>query len=137
MDSVISVLVPGLMAAGAAALAWYLTRVRSEVVIARQREQMARRAAQADLERKIAEERKRAAEESARREALSEFLSELGVEERYHPRRTWGQSERRDAVVLQERLCFRSLPVSGWSEQVMSIDGAVAVMQQLPRSASC
>jgi uncharacterized protein YecT (DUF1311 family) len=91
-----------------------------EVRWARRREAEAERAARLRVERQVAEERMHAATEAARRQALDEFLSQLHAEERAWLKKRDTDRERRRSVVVEERLCFRNLPVSNWNRQELT-----------------
>lgn len=113
---------------GLGTLAWYLGRVQMEVRWARRREADADRAARLRVERRVAEERMHAATEAAKRQALDEFLSDLHAEERAWLRQQELGPARRRAVVVEERLCFRNLPVSNWSQQELTFYTSTAPM---------
>jgi hypothetical protein len=66
--------------------------------------------------------RMRAAVEAARRDALDGFLKEIHVEERSHFRESKSMFSARRHLVLQERLCFRDIPLSNWVEREMVIE---------------
>ncbi len=61
-----------------------------------------------------------AATEAARRQALDEFLSQLHAEERAWLKKRETERERRRSVVVEERLCFRNLPISNWNQQELT-----------------
>ena len=63
-----------------------------------------------------------AAEERAHRHALDAFLSELKVEQRHYTRENRLLLHNRRSVILQERMCFRNLPLSDWIEHEIAID---------------
>jgi hypothetical protein len=105
---------------GLGAIVWCLGRVRREARLALRREAEARHNARLLLERRVAEERVRAAEQAARRKALDEFLSDIRAEERAYLRRRELGGHRTRTVVVEERLCFRNVPVSSWSRQELT-----------------
>jgi Flp pilus assembly protein TadB len=106
--------------AGLGAIAWYLDRVRRQARLALRHEAEAEHNTHLRLQQRVAEERVRAAEQSARRKAMDEFLSDIHAEERaYLRQRELGGSRTRSAVV-EERLYFRNLPVSNWSQQELT-----------------
>ena len=53
---------------------------------------------------------------SSQRLALDNFLNELKVEQRHYTRENRLLLHNRSSVVLQERMCFRNLPLSDWIE---------------------
>jgi hypothetical protein len=72
--------------------------------------------------RAATEEQLRVAVEAARRDALDEFLRDIRVEERSYFRETKSMFSARRHMVLQERLCFRDIPLSNWVEREMLIE---------------
>jgi hypothetical protein len=124
---------------GLGAIAWYLGRVQMEARWARRREAEAERNARLQLEQKVTAERMRAAEEAARRKAMDQFLSEIRTEERaYLRQREVGASLTR-SVVVEERLYFRNVPVSNWTQQELTFytaSGEFDVSKMLPRGAA-
>ena len=124
---------------GLGAITWYLGRVQMEARWARRREAEAERNARLQLEQEVAAERMRATEEAARRKAMDRFLSEIHTEERaYLRQREVGDSLTR-SVVVEERLYFRNLPVSNWTQQELTFytaSGGFDVSKLLPREAA-
>src|SRR5437879_8652905 len=62
------------------------------------------------------------AEESAKRQALDQFLSEMRVEERHYVREHKMLFMHRKSLVLQERIFFRNIPLSNWVEHEMVVE---------------
>lgn len=120
MGPVESALTITVLLLGLGTLAWYLGRVQTDVRWARRREAEAGRTARLRVERQVAEERMHAATEAARRQALDEFLSQLRAEERAWLKKRDTGRERRRSVVVEERLCFRNLPISNWNQQELT-----------------
>jgi hypothetical protein len=106
--------------AGVGAIAWYLGRVRQQARLALRHEAEAEHNTHLRLQERVAEERVRAAEQAARRKAMDEFLSDIHAEERAYPRRRELGGSRTRSVVVEERLYFRNLPVSNWSQQELT-----------------
>jgi len=124
---------------GLGAIAWYLGRVQMEARWARRREAEAERNARLRLEQEVAAERMRAAGEAARREAMDQFLSEIRTEERAYLRRRQVGASLTRSVVVEERLYFRNLPVSNWTQQELTfytVSGGFDVSKMLPRGAA-
>src|SRR5512140_2191219 len=121
---------------GLGVIAWYLGRTQMEARWARRHEAEAERNARLLLEREVAAERMRAAEEAARRKAMDRFLSDIHTEERaYLRRREVGASLTR-SVVVEERLYLRNVPVSNWTQQELTFytaSGGLDVSTLLPR----
>ena len=64
----------------------------------------------------------KAAEETARRQALETFLGELRVEQRHYTRENRMLLQNRKSLVLQERMYFRNIPLSDWIEHEIAMD---------------
>jgi hypothetical protein len=64
----------------------------------------------------------RAAEETARRQSLDTFLSEITVERRHYTRENRLLMHNRRCLVLQERIYFRNIPLSDWIEHEVVMD---------------
>jgi flagellar biosynthesis regulator FlaF len=103
-------LMPLAVAAGASIVTGFLMRARAEVDSARQRQLLAEARTLLGAAQRILEDRVEAAEASARRKALDEFLADVRIEERRYPR------ERRPSVIVLERVCFRNIPLTPWFE---------------------
>jgi hypothetical protein len=129
METVLWLLLPGIVAICSGLLAWFVMQSRMEVKLAEQRESLAEARGSLDAERAALESSLdtalRAAEETAKREALETFLSELKVEQRHYTRENRLLMHNRKSLVLQERMYFRNLPLSDWIEhEIMLDDGA-------------
>ncbi len=138
MDALLWILVPGLSGVASAVLAWFVMQSRMEVKLAEERERLA------DQREHIAETRgelnaekaglestlqtvMRAAEETARRQALETFLGELRVEQRHYSREDRGLTRSRKSLVLQERMYFRGIPLSEWIEHEIVMEAGADV----------
>lgn len=129
MESLLWILLPGFVALASGLLAWFIMQSRMEVKLAEQRERLAadrgsleaeKTAMKASLETAL-----RAAEETARRQSLDVFLSEIKVERRHYTRENRLLMHNRRSLILQERIYFRNLPLSDWIEhEVVMEDGA-------------
>src|SRR6185295_12658976 len=129
MDVLIWILLPGFTALFAGLLAWFIMQSRMEVALALQRETMAESRGALDAERTALDASlptaMRAAEETAKREALENFLGELRVEQRHYTRENRMLMHNRKSLVLQERMYFRNIPLSDWVEHEVTMeDGA-------------
>jgi hypothetical protein len=116
MDALLWILLPGFVAVGSALLAWFIMQSRMEVAIAREREQAAEARGALEAEKRSMEIAIQGAEESAKRKALEEFLSEMRVEERHYVREHKLLFMHRKSLVMQERIFFRNIPLSNWIE---------------------
>jgi hypothetical protein len=113
-------MLPGFVAVASGLLAWLVAQSRMEVKLAETRESPAveRGAIQAERDARETSLRTalRAAEESAKRQAFDNFLSELKVEQRHYRRENRLLTRNRKSLVLQERMYFRNIPLSDWIE---------------------
>src|SRR5579862_329407 len=116
MDAILWILLPGFVAVGSGLLAFYIMQSRMEVALAREREAMAQARGTLAAERNSLEKSLHSAQESARREALDEFLAEVHVEQRHYVRNNKQMFQNRRALVLEERIFFRNIPLSNWIE---------------------
>lgn len=121
------------------AIAWYVGRLQTEARWARRRKPELSLGVRLQLERKLTDARQRAAEEAARRRSMDEFLSQLKMEERaFLRKRQFGGAQQR-SVVIEERLCLGSLPVSNWDRQELTFytaSGTADSAKLLPRPAA-
>lgn len=116
MDAILWILLPGFVAVGSGLLAFYIMQSKMDVALAREREAMAQARGTMDAEKNSLEQALRSAKESARREALDEFLADVHVEQRHYVRDNKLLFQNRKALVLQERIFFRNIPLSNWIE---------------------
>lgn len=129
MEALLWVLLPGFAAIGTGVLAWFVMQSRMEVALAQQREQLAETRGALDAERSALESSLttalKAAEATAKHEALQNFLGELRVEQRHYTRESRLLMHNRKSLVLQERMYFRNIPLSDWIEHEIAVeDGA-------------
>ncbi len=116
MDALLWILLPGFVAVGSGLLAFYIMQSRMEVALAREREAMAQARGTLEAEKNSLEQALNGARESARREALDNFLADVHVEQRHYVRENKLLFQNRKALVLQERIFFRNIPLSNWIE---------------------
>jgi hypothetical protein len=114
MDAILWILLPGFVAVGSGLLAFYIMQSRMEVALAREREAMAQARGTMEAEKNSLEQALRGAKESARREALDDFLADVHVEQRHYVKDNKLLFQNRKALVLQERIFFRNIPLSNW-----------------------
>ncbi len=129
METLLWILLPGFVALASGLLSWFVMQSRMEVKLAEQREMLATERGALDAEkvgvRMSVENAVRAAEESARREALDSFLDELTIEQRHYTRENRMLLHNRKTLVLQERMYFRNIPLSDWIEhEILMEEGA-------------
>ncbi len=136
LDAFIWVLLPVFVAAGSALLSYYLMQARMEVALAKERESLAEANALLNSNKVTLEERVRATEEATRRKALDDFMQEFRVEERHYFRENRSIASQKKAMILQERLYFRNIPLSNWVEHEMVVEDNVPEVEQLARGRS-
>ncbi|MDX2179316.1 MAG: hypothetical protein SFV18_06965 [Bryobacteraceae bacterium] len=107
---------PLFVAVGSALLTYALMQERIEAAVAKERERTIEAQAKLAAHGEVSEERIRAAQELARRQSLDDFFAGLHVEERRYPRSAKSLFTERKSIVVQERLWFRNIPLSGWVE---------------------
>jgi hypothetical protein len=117
VPQIVWIVMPILIATGAALVTAALMQARAEVAISRQREMLAEARALLATQHRTVEERVRAVEEATRRKALDEFMADLHVEERQYQRDAPSLLSRRKSLVVRERLCFRNVPLTSWVER--------------------
>ncbi|MBZ5576029.1 MAG: hypothetical protein LAP40_05660 [Acidobacteriia bacterium] len=120
------ILLPGFVAVSSGLLAWFVMQSRMEVALAQERESLAQSRGAIDAERTALEAQLgtaiRAAEESAKRVALDNFLDELRVEQRHYTRENRLLLQTRKSLVIQERMYFRNIPLSDWIEHEITLE---------------
>ena len=136
LDAMIWVLLPVLVAAGSALLSFYIMQARMEVAVAKERESLAEANAVINSNKITLEERTKATEEATRRRALDDFMQEFRVEERHYFRENKTASSQKKAMILQERLYFRNIPLSNWIEHEMIVEDNAPEIEQLARGRS-
>jgi hypothetical protein len=122
MTALLWILLPLIVAAGSALLSFYIMQAKLEVAVAKEREQMAEVSAALKHQEKMSEERVRAAEEATLRRAFDQFLADFRVEERHYMRENKSVFANRKSLILQERLYFRTVPLSNWIEHEMVVE---------------
>ncbi len=122
MEALLWLFLPLFTATGSALLAFLIMQARLEVAVAKEREALAQAQAVLRSQERLADEKVRAAEEETRRKALDEFLADLRVEERHYIKESKSLFMSRKAMVLQERLFFRNLPLSNWVSHEFTVE---------------
>jgi hypothetical protein len=122
MDAIVWLFLPLFTATGSALIAFLIMQARIEVAVAKEREALAEVQAALQSQERLASERIHAAEEETRRKALDEFLADLRVEERHYIKESRSLFTSRKAMVLQERLFFRNLPLSDWVSRELTVE---------------
>jgi hypothetical protein len=112
-------------AMAAASITWLVMRSRQQVLLAKQREDLAALRATLTAEKQALENSLKTAEEATRRRAMDEFLADIRVEERHYTREHRILFMTRKLLVRQERIFFRNIPLSSWIEQELPIEEGV------------
>lgn len=136
LDAVIWVMLPVFVAAGSSLLSFYIMQARMEVALAKERESLAEANAIINSNKITLEERIRAAEEATRRKALDDFMQEFHVQERHYFRENKSAAAQTKAMVLQERLYFRNIPLSNWVEHEMIVEDSTPDVKQIAKARS-
>jgi hypothetical protein len=114
-------------------LVYFVMRSSTDVLLARQREKLAAANAALGAQKDAMADSVRSAKETARREAMDDFLADIRIEERHYVREHKALFLTRKSVVRQERIFFRNLPLSNWIEQEMPFEEG-ADIDQLART---
>jgi hypothetical protein len=122
MSPVIWVAWTALCVIGAGGLVFFLMQSRMELLLSKQREELAALRATLETRQEFMQGSIKQAEEATRRQALDEFLAEIRVEERSYVREHKAFFLTRKSLVRQERIFFRNIPLSNWIEQEMPIE---------------
>lgn len=122
-------------AAGSGALVYFVMHSRMEVLLSRQREELAAAKAELRAQKDGLDNSFRMVEESARRKALDEFLAEVRVEERHYVREQKTMFLTRKSMIREERIYFRNIPLSSWVEHEMPFEEG-ADMEKLAQGAT-
>src|ERR1700680_391826 len=136
VDALLWILLPLFIAAGSALLSYYIMQARMDVAIARERETLAETRAEVRTQKNTMEERVKATEQEARRRALDDFMQDFRVEERHYFRENKSIAAQTKAMILQERLFFRNIPLSNWVEHEMIVEDNAPETEQLARGRS-
>src|SRR5580700_1460809 len=114
-------------------LVYFVMQSHMETLLAKQREELAAANATLGAQKESMAESLRAAQDSARRQAMDDFIADIRIEERHYVREHKAFFLTRKAVVRQERIFFRNLPLSNWIEHEMPYEEG-ADIEQLART---
>jgi hypothetical protein len=135
MENLLWVLLPGFVAIATGLLVWFIMESRMEVKLAQERQMIAEERGSVDAQRAALdatlEPSIRAAQETARREAMENFLGELRVEQRHYTKENRLLTHSRRSLILQERMYFRNIPLSDWIEHEISLDEGTDVQRMV------
>jgi len=121
-DALIWMLLPVFVAAGSSLLSFFIMQARMEVAVAREREVIAQVRAQLSAQKEVMEERVHRTQEETSRRCFDTFLADFRVEERHYTKESKSLFVNKKAMVLQERLFFRNIPLSNWVEHEMTLE---------------
>ena len=110
-------------------LVYFVTQSNADVQLAKQREELAAARATLAAQKEAMVDSLHSAHESARRQALDDFMADIRVEERHYVREHKALFLTRKSVVRQERIFFRNLPLSNWVEQEMPYEEGADIDQ--------
>ncbi len=128
MPDLLLIALPFVAALGSGVLSFIVAQARMEATATREREGLIETRAQLLQQQKTMEEKIRTAEAEARCKAFDEFLADVRVEERHYVRQMDSPTEQRKRLVLQERVCFRNIPLSQWIERELRFEQQVTGM---------
>ena len=117
MPEALWIALPFVAALGSGVLSFIVARGRMRVKLARRCKELDQERMELLLQVKAAREKAQTAELEAGRKVLDEVLSEIRLEERHFLREAGSGFERREHLVLQERICFRDTPLTHWIER--------------------
>ena len=123
MNEVLWIGLPFVVALGSGILVYIVGQAHNAAMLARERETLAEARSQLIHQQKAMEDRVRATQAEARRQALDDFLADVRVEERHYLREIGPPLDRRKNLVQQERVCFRNIPLSQWTERELPYEG--------------
>jgi len=133
MPEALWIALPFTAALGAGVLSFIVARAWMQASVARNREELVEARAQLTQQQKILEERVRATRAEARRQAFDDFLKDVRIEERHYLREVSSREERRKCLVLQERVCFRNIPLSQWTERELPFGREISLEELRPQ----
>lgn len=112
-------------AVGTGLLVYFIMQSHTELVMSKQREELAATKATLAAQKEVLESTLKNAEETARSKAMDAFLAEIRIEERHYTREHKVLFMSRKMLVRQERIFFRNIPLSNWVENEMPIEEGV------------
>jgi hypothetical protein len=122
MNALLWVAWSALCVLGTGGLVYFLMHSLMEVLLSKQREELAGLRATLEARKEFMDGSLRNAEESSRRQALDDFLAEIRVEERSYIRQHKAFFLSKKSLIRQERIFFRNIPLSNWIEQEMTFE---------------
>ena len=130
LDELLWIILPFFVAIGTSVLVWMVMEARMTSAVAKERAIAAEARSQLESHERAFAEKSRAIEENAKRQALDEFYREIRVEERRYLRKNMAGLGG-DVLIVQERISFRGLPLTAWTNHVIEA-GSGEEIEQLP-----
>lgn len=122
MDAIVWMFLPAFVAVGSAMLSYYIMQARMELAISKEKETVTQVRTQLTSQQQLMEEKMRTVEEATKRKSMDDFLGDIRVEERHYVKESKSLFMSKKAMILQERLYFRNLPLSNWVEHEMVVE---------------
>lgn len=122
MDAIVWMFLPAFVAVGSALLSYYIMQARMDLAISKEKETITQVRTQLTSQQQLMEEKMRTVEESTKRKSMDDFLGDIRVEERHYVKESKSLFMNKKAMILQERLYFRNLPLSNWVEHEMVVE---------------
>ena len=122
MEALVWLFLPVFVAGGSALLSYYMMQARMEVSLAKERESLAEARAVIDSHKSTVEQRVKAVREETRRATLDEVMKDFHIEERSYMRDSANGDSSTKTMVMQERMFFRNIPLSNWTEREMVVE---------------
>ncbi len=116
------IFLPVFIAAGSALLSFYIMQARMEVALARERESTAEVRAAHELARRTYGAEGQSSRRGRQAHSVDSFLADFRVEERHYMRESKSLFMNKKSMVLQERLYFRTIPLSNWVEHELVVE---------------
>lgn len=122
MDSFLWLFLPAFVAGGSALLSYFLMQAKMDVALAKERESLAEARAVIDANKATLEQRVKAVQEETRRTTMDEIMRDFRLEERSYMRDSSAGGSSKKMMVMQERMFFRNIPLSNWTEREMLLE---------------
>ncbi len=130
LDELLWIILPFFVAIGTSMLVWMLMEARMGNALAKERAAAAEARGMLESAQRMFADKAKAIEENAKRQALDEFYREIRVEERRYLRKNKAGLGG-DVLIVQERISFRGLPLTQWTNHVIEA-GRGEEIEQLP-----
>ncbi|MDZ4797544.1 MAG: hypothetical protein SGI92_05235 [Bryobacteraceae bacterium] len=112
MDPILFFVLPAAVATGSAMICYVLMQARMDVAVEKERTERAHIEARLEMVEEMMPERLKAVTEASQRRAFDQLMQGFRVEERRYIR----DAGDGPAMLLQERLYYRNMPLSNWIE---------------------